>query len=354
MSGGVDSSAAAAVLKEQGHDVTGIGLKLAPSPEGTQAERGCCGIAAMDDARRVAAGIGIPFYVLDYQEVFQNAVIDYFCREYLDGRTPNPCVVCNHAIKFGRLLERAGAFGASHVATGHYARVCRDERTGRFLLKKGTDRARDQSYFLYGLTQEQLARTMFPLGAMTKEETRELAQSFGLKVHDKPGSQDICFVGDEGYRGFLTKRIPDAFQPGPIVNRRGEVLGEHRGVACYTAGQRKGLGIAASEPLYVLAVDASARRVVVGTRDEMLRRQISVGQINWIAPIERNGPLELNVKTRYRQPERPAIVSCSGNSDAEVTFTEPQMAAAPGQSAVFYDGDVVVGGGIVQQESEGK
>jgi tRNA-specific 2-thiouridylase len=304
----------------------------------------------MDDARRVAAKIGIPFYVLDFEALFEAAVINPFCREYREGRTPNPCVVCNHAVKFGYLLERARALGADAVATGHYAWVHRDQATGRFVLMRGTDRRHDQSYFLYGLSQEQLSRAVFPLGEMTKEETRGRARAFGLKVFDKRASQDICFVAGGDYRRFLAERSPASLRPGPIVNRRGDVLGQHRGVACYTIGQRRGLGVAVGRPLYVVDLDAATRTVVVGTRQEVLRRRLTVAHVNWIAFERPRGQLKLAVKARHRQAEAPALVTCRENGRADVSFISPQTAPAAGQSAVFYDGDVVVGGGIIEAE----
>ncbi len=349
MSGGVDSSTAAALLVQQGHDVIGIGLRLAaPGPE-TQSHQARRGIAAMDDARRVASQIGIPFHVLDFEAIFEDTVVKYFCRTYLDGKTPNPCVVCNRAVKFGHLLERARALGADWVATGHYARTCRDPDTGRFLLKKAADHDQDQSYFLYSLSQEQLSRAMFPLADMAKKDTRALARSLGLKVSETPGSQDICFIRHGDYRRFLVERFPESLQPGPIVNTRGDVLGEHRGVAHYTTGQRRGLGIAAESPLYVLAIDVATRRVIVGMRDEALTRRISVTHVNWIPFDTFEGPLDLHVKLRYRHPGAPATVSCSEEGGVNLLFSTLQTMAAAGQSAVFYDGDVVVGGGIIGQ-----
>ena len=348
MSGGVDSATAAALLKRQGHEVIGVGLKLHESQSSWESERSCCGIAAMDDARRVASHIGIPFYVLNYERLFEDAVIDYFCRSYLDGKTPNPCVECNRVVKFGHLLRLADALDADYVATGHYARVSEDRRTGRYLLRRGADPQKDQSYFLYSLSQQQLCRALFPLGEMTKEETRDLARSFGLEVCDKPASQDVCFVGSGGYRQFLVERFPEALRRGPIVNTRGEVMGEHSGIACYTVGQRKGVGVAAGVPLYVLAVDGSAGTVVVGGREELQKRRVCVDQVTWIPFEEPSGPVALSVKTRYRAAAAPATVSCRGEGRAEVVFITPQTAVAPGQSAVFYDGEVVVGGGIVR------
>lgn len=348
MSGGVDSSTAAALLKEQGHEVIGIGLRLSEPRVSGEATQMRGGPAGMEEARRVAAHLGIPFYVLNYEPIFEKSVVDYFCRSYLEGKTPNPCVECNRVIKFGRLFRLADTLGADGLATGHYARVCQDPGTGRYLLKKGVDPDKDQSYFLYPIPQPQLSRLIFPLGEMTKEQTRQRARAFGLPVSDRPGSQDICFLGDGDYRQLLAERFPESLEPGPIVNARGEVLGRHRGIAGYTVGQRRGLHVAAGVPLYVLAVDAAKRTVTVGTRDEARRRRISVGQINWLAFDSPQEPLQLAVKLRYRQPELPATVSPLDRDRAEVCFPEPQPTAAPGQSAVFYDGDVVVGGGVIE------
>ena len=347
MSGGVDSSTAAAILKREGHDVIGVGLKLVESAAGRSTQRGCCGIAGMDDARCVAARIGIPFYVLNYEEVFEETVITPFCRSYIEGSTPNPCVECNRAVKFGRLLRLADALRVDRIATGHYARVGRDPVTGRHVLRKGVDADKDQSYFLYSLSQEQLSCAMFPLGEMTRAETRRLAESFGLNVSDKPASQDICFLGNADYRRFLAERSPESLASGPIVDTGGRVLGRHRGIAFYTIGQRKGLGVAAGEPLYVVSVDRSARTVVVGRRDELQKMCVSVRRVNWIAFDRPAGALEVTVKMRYRQEAFRATVSPAEGDRAVVAFDRPQDAAAAGQSAVFYDGDVVVGGGII-------
>jgi len=347
MSGGVDSSTAAALLKEQGHEVMGIGLRLAQPRSSSESVRGCCGIGGLDDARCVASRIGIPFYVLNYQDIFEKAVIGYFCRSYLSGRTPNPCVECNRMVKFGHLLKVADALDADYVATGHYARVCRDRLTERHVLKKGVDADKDQSYFLYPLSQKQLSRALFPLGEMTKEQTRKLAKSFALDIHDKPASQDICFIGNADYRQLLAERFPELLRPGPIMDTQGQILGQHQGVAFYTVGQRRGLGVAVGEPLYVMAVDRATRTVVVGGRKQLQKSRISVRRVNWISFDEPPDSLELSVKIRYRQAEVPAIVSCRDDGGVIVSFSIPQTAAAPGQSAVFYDGDVVVGGGII-------
>ncbi len=347
MSGGVDSSAVAALLKRRGYQVIGIGLKLSEPPLPSQGIPTCCGIAGMNDARRVASQIGIPFYVLDYEEIFETAVIDKFCRSYLNGLTPNPCVECNRAVKFGRLLELADVLGADHVATGHYARVCRDPRTGRYLLKKGTDAEKDQSYFLYALSQDQLSRALFPLGAMTKDDTRRLARSFGLCVHDKPASQDVCFLGRTDYRRYLVERFPESLSPGRIVNARGQVLGRHQGIAFYTVGQRRGLGVATGQPLYVVSVERATGTVVVGNRRTLQCSHVSVRHVNWIRFDEPPDAFQVGVKTRYRQPEAPATITPGRNGGAIASYLTPRPAAARGQSAVFYDGDVVVGGGII-------
>ncbi|MDP6439071.1 MAG: tRNA 2-thiouridine(34) synthase MnmA [Candidatus Brocadiia bacterium] len=348
MSGGVDSSTTAALLHEQGHEVTGIGLRFPQPRAAEESEWGCCGVRGMDDARRAAARIGIPFYALNYEDIFKQAVIDYFCSSYLDGRTPNPCIECNRVVKFGRLLKLADALEADHLATGHYARIGRDARTGRHVLKRGVDAEKDQSYFLYPLSQEQLSRALFPLGEMTKRETRELARSFGLKVCDKPASQDVCFVGTGDYRRYLAERFPESVRPGPIVDGQGRVVGAHGGIAFYTVGQRKRLGVAAGERLYVLSVDARTATIVVGGRDEMRTDTVSVREVNWIAFEEAPGPVELNVRLRYREPEVAAEVLPGDEGRAEVRFTEPHARVGAGQSAVFYDGDVVVGGGIIE------
>lgn len=350
MSGGVDSSTAAALLAQQGHDLIGVGLKLPEPLVGKESDRSCCGIANMDDARRVSDKIGIPFYLLNYEEIFEKSVIDYFCESYLNGKTPNPCVECNRAVKFGHLLKAADNLEADYVATGHYARICSDKETGRFLLKKGVDPEKDQSYFLYPLSQEQLSRILFPLGEMTKVETRRLARSLGVRTSDKPASQDICFLGTGDYRELLAERFPSSLNPGSIVNSKGEVLGRHNGVAYYTVGQRRGLGFGVGVPLYVLRVDSSNNEVVVGSKEELQKKRVAVQSVNWILSDEPKDPLELSVKIRYRQKEIPSLVKPKQGSRAEILFHTPPTGVAPGQSAVFYKDDLVVGGGIIEKE----
>jgi tRNA-uridine 2-sulfurtransferase len=348
MSGGVDSSTAAALLQRQGYEVIGVGLRFPLLEVGCNSPRRCCGPAAMEDARAVANQLGIRFTALDYHEVFSQTVIEYFFRSYAEGRTPNPCVECNRVIKFGRLLEFARTLDANFLATGHYARTRLDPQSGRHLLLKGVDAEKDQSYFLYALSQEQLARALFPLGAMTKDETRRLARSFGLPVSEKPGSQDICFLGEGDYRSLLAERHPESLQPGPIVDARGRVLGTHKGVAGFTIGQRKALGIAAGETLYVIALRPATRTVVVGTKEELQQEKLIVAGINWIAFDPPPDSFEADVKVRYRQPEQPAAIRLLEPTRAEVRWRTPQPAAAPGQSAVFYRGDLVLGGGVIE------
>ena len=349
MSGGVDSSVTAALLKEQGYDVVGVGLRFPDSLPSVSGRVTCCGMGGMEDARAVAARLDIPFYVLDYRVAFEQAVIEPFCQSYLRGETPNPCVLCNVVLKFGSLLEKALALGAEHIATGHYARVL--PAGGHPLLAKGLDPQHDQSYFLYSLTAHQLAHTLFPVGEIDKDAVRAIAARHGLPVASKPSSQDTCFVGTEGYRKFVARRHPEALRPGPIVDPAGRQIGEHVGVAAYTVGQRKGLGIAGEAPLYVLAIDAPRNTLVVGPRQAGACDRLTVAQVNWIAPQRAGEGRLLGVRTRYRAAEAQAEVIEDANGTAQVRFTTPQPPVAPGQAAVFYDGEVVVGGGVAQAQA---
>ncbi len=344
MSGGVDSSVAAALLAERGDEVLGVGLRFPDAP-GASGHGACCGMSGLEDARTVANHLGIPFYVLDYREAFDEAVIRPFCRAYAQGLTPNPCIPCNTELKFGRLLALARALGVERVATGHYARLERVEGEAAPRLLRGLDQAHDQSYFLYALTREQLAHALFPVGEMSKDEVRALASRYELPVAAKPSSQDICFVGPEGYRALVAAHEPAAAQPGPILDAQGRVLGTHRGLAAYTVGQRRGLGLAASEPLYVTGLDAARNVVVVGPKRTTLTRAVWLRQVHWLGERLPTEPLRLGVQTRYRSEAVPASVEM-GVERVEVRFDAPRGRVAPGQAIVFYEGERVLGGGI--------
>ncbi|HUT66968.1 MAG TPA: tRNA 2-thiouridine(34) synthase MnmA [Dehalococcoidales bacterium] len=339
MSGGVDSSVAAALLKEEGHEVIGATMRL--MPQATHAET---------DAANIARRLGIPHHVMDFTDIFARRVIDDFCREYSLGRTPNPCVLCNKYIKFGILWERARELGADLIATGHHARIERDETSGNYLLKKGADIQKDQSYFLCRLTQEQLSNAIFPVGNLTKDRVRQIARELELPAADRPESQEICFIPDDDYPGFLKNHIPGATGPGPILDREGNIMGQHRGLIYYTVGQRKGLGIAAAEPLYVIAIDPDRNAVIVGTKEQTYGDDLVAGNLNWIAIIRPERPIKIKAKVRYRQPEAEAIVSPLDCDSFYVKFAEPQMAITPGQAIVFYEGDTVTGGGTILRQ----
>ncbi len=349
MSGGVDSSAAAALLLEQGFDVVGITLKLWPQDCVSRAEDKCCGPQAVADARAVAHRLGIPFYLVDEAEDFQREVVQYFADEYRAGRTPNPCVMCNEKLKFGTLLRRAKSLGADKVATGHYARVERDPATGRYLLKRGKDLRKDQSYFLFSLRQEQLARTCFPLGELTKADTRDIARESALKTADKEESMEICFVPDNDYGRFLQQAKLVEKHRGEIVDLTGKVLGHHDGIEFFTIGQRRGIGIAAAKPLYVLDLDAVRNRVVVGDEADLERDSLVAERCNWIFSEEPPSEIEALVKIRYNHAGTRATIRSGPGGTAVVRFHEPQRAITPGQACVFYDGEVVLGGGWISR-----
>src|SRR5712692_1267312 len=359
MSGGVDSSTVAAMLRAEGHQVIGLTMQLwnqrrlaghEGMPEAVQGR--CCSLDDVYDARRVAETIGIPYYVVNHEERFERDVIRPFVEEYLSGRTPIPCSLCNNHLKFDRLLIVAQQIGADALATGHYARVGFDEQRGRWLLKRPADRSKDQTYFLFGLTQEQLSRTLFPLGEMTKAEVRERARRHGLALAEKPDSQEICFVPGGDYKNFLDaylaeqgEALPDT--AGELVTADGQVLGEHRGIHNFTVGQRKGLGVATGSPLYVIQIKGDKRHVVVGNQGDLYSRTLRAHRVNLIAVDDLPEPTRVAVKIRHRHEPAAAVIEKCGNDKVLVTFDEAQRAITPGQAAVFYDGEVVVGGGWI-------
>jgi tRNA-specific 2-thiouridylase len=347
------------MLRAEGHDVVGLTMQLwnqrrlaghAGMPESSQGR--CCSIEDVYDARRVAETIGIPYYVVNHEDRFERDVVRPFVQEYLSGRTPIPCSLCNNHLKFDQLLIVAQQIGADALATGHYARVQFDEASARWLLKRPADASKDQTYFLFGLTQEQLSRTLFPLGDMTKPEVRELAKKHGLALAEKPDSQEICFVPGGDYKNFIDaylaeegESLPDT--SGELVTSDGKVVGEHAGIHNFTVGQRKGLGVATGSPLYVIQIKGDAHQVVVGNSDDLYTSTLRARRVNLISVTELNEPKRVGVKIRHRHEAAPAMLEKSGDDEVLVTFDQPQRAVTPGQAAVFYDGDVVVGGGWI-------
>jgi tRNA-specific 2-thiouridylase len=347
MSGGVDSSATAALLQEQGYDVIGITLKLWPQDCVNRAEDKCCGPQAVTDARSVCDRLGVPYYLIDEAAEFQKHVIQYFADEYKAGRTPNPCVMCNQNLKFGRLIDRADQLGADFIATGHFARIEKSADGTRYLLKRGRDLRKDQSYFLFSLRQDQLARAIFPLGEKTKSDTRAVARHCNLKTADKEESMEICFVPDNNYGGFLQQANLVQKHRGEIVNMQGHVLGHHDGIEFYTIGQRRGLGITTPQPVYVIELDVENNRVVVGDDTALDRDEFTATNCNWIPFDKLTEPIEVTAKIRYNHSGTPATVVPGEHGAVKVKLHSPQRAITPGQAAVFYQGDLVMGGGWI-------
>ncbi|HJR58987.1 MAG TPA: tRNA 2-thiouridine(34) synthase MnmA [Vicinamibacterales bacterium] len=347
MSGGVDSSVAAALLARQGHDVIGLSMQLYDQSEGQTSFGSCCTLDDLNDARRVAARLGIAHYIVNFEEQFTGTVVSDFVREYAAGRTPIPCVHCNGDLKFATLVDRAAGLGAAFVATGHYARVERDETSGRHRLLRGLDPNKDQSYFLFTLTQAQLAHALFPIGALDKTAVRDHARELGLAVADKPDSHEICFVPGGDHAAFLEQHgIPES--AGVIRDVDGRVVGRHEGVHRFTVGQRKGLGLSSPMPLYVVGIDAANRAVTVGPRAALEKRELTASSVNWIAGETPAAHTRVTARIRHRHTEAPAAIQPMDGSRVRVLFDEPQAAIAPGQALVMYQGDEVVGGGWIE------
>ena len=350
MSGGVDSSVAAYLMKSQGFDCIGCTMKLFDNKE-EQVSQGktCCSLEDVEDARSVAFRLGMPYYVFNFTGDFDKKVIDNFIKCYECAMTPNPCIDCNRYMKFEGLYERAKVLGCDYIVTGHYARICRQGE--KYVLKKALDSTKDQSYVLYSFNQEQLAHTMFPLGELTKVQTREIAGQNGFINASKPDSQDICFVPDGDYARVIEERTGKVYPKGSFVRKDGTVLGEHKGIIHYTIGQRKGLGISAPNPLFVLSINPENNTVVLGEHEDLFSDELVAGGFNWISGEAPRSGFRCNAKIRYRQKEQPATVTVLDSSRVKIKFDEPQRAITPGQSAVLYDGDIVLGGGIIERNS---
>ena len=356
MSGGVDSSVAAYLLKKEGYEVIGLSFELWDRRDAKKFNT-CCSVETVEIAKSVACKLGIEHYTVDVRDAFYRYVIEDFCDSYIAGSTPNPCVLCNKHIKFDFLLQKAGEMGADIIATGHYARTGRTQTTdnrrqttekSRVFLKKGIDTKKDQSYVLYVMTQGQLSKTVFPLGNMRKEETRALAREVGLENALRPESQEICFVGDRNYTDFISDFAPEALKPGTIIDMEGKVAGTHKGIAFYTIGQRKRLGVSSLKPLYVAGIDRVKNIIIAGSREDAMRKSLRVKNLNWISVKALSETARAGVKIRSTMKEEPASVIPQGDGAVIVEFDEPQWAPASGQSAVFYDGDVVIGGGVIE------
>ena len=351
MSGGVDSSVAAWLLKEQGYDVIGVTMQIWQDEDACSVEEngGCCGLSAVEDARRVAAVLDIPYYVMNFKDEFRNQVIDYFNAEYLNGRTPNPCIACNRYVKWEALLNRSLSIGAEYIATGHYARIEQLEN-GRYALRRASVPGKDQTYALYNLTQEQLKRTLMPDGDYSKEQIRRFAAELGLQVADKPDSQDICFVPDGDYASFIEKTTGKKIPEGNFVTPEGKILGRHRGIIHYTVGQRKGLGLALGYPAFVLEIHPETNEVVIGTYEESLTRVLKADQLNFMAVSDLKEPRRVFAKIRYNHKGAWCTVEKTGEDEITCVFEEPIRAVTPGQAVVLYDGEYVLGGGTIQRQ----
>ncbi len=348
MSGGVDSSVAAWLLKEQGYDVIGVTMQIWQDEDNVVQEEngGCCGLSAVDDARRVAASIGIPYYVMNFKQEFQKNVIDYFTEEYLNGRTPNPCIACNRYVKWEALLQRSLSIGADYIATGHYARIDKLPN-GRYAIRRSATLAKDQTYALYNLTQEQLEHTLMPVGNYSKDQIREMAEKIGLQVANKPDSQDICFVPDGDYASFIEENADASIRQGNFVTPDGKILGKHKGIIHYTVGQRKGLGLALGYPTFVLEIRPETDEVVIGTYEESLTHTLRANELNFMSVEDLTEPMRVFAKIRYNHKGAWCTVEKTGEDEITCTFDEPIRAVTPGQAVVLYDGEYVLGGGTI-------
>ncbi|MBU5268912.1 tRNA 2-thiouridine(34) synthase MnmA [Clostridium cochlearium] len=347
MSGGVDSSVAAYLLKEQGYEVIGATMQIwQDDEEFIEREGGCCSLSAVEDARRVANKIGIPFYVMNFKDAFKKNVIDYFVDEYMEGRTPNPCVACNKFIKFSSFLDKAMTLGIDYVATGHYAII--EKQNNRYIIRKSEDDKKDQTYALYNLTQFQLERTLMPCGQYKKSEIREIAKDIGLRVHNKKDSQEICFIPDNDHGKYIKNRFPSKVRQGNFVDKSGNILGTHKGIVYYTIGQRKGLDIAFGKPMYVVDINPFRNEVVLGNLDDLLNTELIAKDVNYIPFDNLKEPMEVEAKIRYSQIPSKAVITPLENDKVKVNFNEKQRAITKGQSVVFYKDDLLIGGGIIE------
>lgn len=348
LSGGVDSSVAAYLLKEQGYDVIGVTMQIWQEEDSCTVEEngGCCGLSAVEDARRVAQKLDIPYYVMNFRKEFQEQVIDYFTREYLEGRTPNPCIACNRYVKWESLLKRSLEIGADYIATGHYARV-EQLPNGRYAIRNSVTAKKDQTYALYNLTQEQLARTLMPVGAYTKDEIRKIAEEAGLLVAHKKDSQEICFVPDNDYARFIKNSTGKTIPKGNFVLADGKVIGEHQGIIHYTIGQRKGLNLSMGHPVFVTKIRPDSNEVVIGENEDLFVNTLICDRVNFMAMEGLDGEVRLKAKIRYNHPGAECVISPAEDGKVRVTFDQPQRAITPGQAVVFYQGEYVAGGGII-------